>query len=641
MLAEKLCGSGSVAQTYVDDVFAVSTFTGTGGYQTIANGIDLSGKGGLVWTKCRSGVESHSLVDTIRGVGAHIYSDTTAAQNYNNYLCTSFYSNGYQAIGDAKKYLSYTFRKSSKFFDIVTYTGTGVSDRVIAHALGGTPGVVLIKATSTTGEWWFSHRSVESDQAFRLNTTGGAASFGIRASTNSETTFTLAGTNNVAYANTNGVTYVAYLFAHDPTTDGLIQCGSFTTDGSGNATVNLGWESQFLLVKASSTTGDWIMLDTQRGWDLTSLDAKLLANSTAVETTASEQGEPTTTGFNFKGGSASSTYIFMAIRRSNKPPTVGTQVFMPSARTGTGANAVSTAAGFPPDLVVTKKRSSTTLTGARFVDRPRGKANHLDSTSNGAEVTTADTVTDLDSTTGVSIGADATTSAFNTSTHTYIDLFFKRAKGVFDITRWKGDGTTVARRVAHNLITKPKLHIYKAVGTPANSQFRDWFVGGEALDMALLGSESGSALARINTGAAAFSNNGYFDGIANASTVSVGQFLNESGINFVGYLFGDVAGVSKVWWYTGNGGTQNIDCGFTTGARFVLIRGVSGGDAFIWDSARGIVAGNDPHLSLNTTAAEVTSDDSIDPLTSGFTVNQVAATNINVNATKYVFVAIA
>lgn len=50
---------------------------------------------------------------------------------------------------------------------------------------------------------------------------------------------------------------------------------------------------------------------------------------------------------------------------------------------------------------------------------------------------------------------------------------------------------------------------------------------------------------------------------------------------------------------------------------------------------------NDPHLSLNTTAAQVTTDDSVDPDASGFIVNQVAATNINVNSASYIFLAIA
>ena len=61
----------------------------------------------------------------------------------------------------------------------------------------------------------------------------------------------------------------------------------------------------------------------------------------------------------------------------------------------------------------------------------------------------------------------------------------------------------------------------------------------------------------------------------------------------------------------------------------------------VWESVRGIVAGNDPHLSLNTTAAEVTTDDSIDPDTSGFIVNQDAATNINVNAATYIYLSLA
>ena len=60
-----------------------------------------------------------------------------------------------------------------------------------------------------------------------------------------------------------------------------------------------------------------------------------------------------------------------------------------------------------------------------------------------------------------------------------------------------------------------------------------------------------------------------------------------------------------------------------------------------WDTARGIVTGNDPHLSLNTTAAEVTTDDSIDPYSPGFTVNQISGIYINVTSATYIFLAIA
>jgi len=94
--------------------------------------------------------------------------------------------------------------------------------------------------------------------------------------------------------------------------------------------------------------------------------------------------------------------------------------------------------------------------------------------------------------------------------------------------------------------------------------------------------------------------------------------------------------------YTGNGSSQTINCGFTGGARFILIKRTSAaGDWYVWDTARGIISGNDPHLSLNTNAVEVTSNDTIDADNTGFVVNQVAATNVNVNAATYIFLAIA
>jgi hypothetical protein len=67
----------------------------------------------------------------------------------------------------------------------------------------------------------------------------------------------------------------------------------------------------------------------------------------------------------------------------------------------------------------------------------------------------------------------------------------------------------------------------------------------------------------------------------------------------------------------------------------------STGDWYVWDSARGIVAGNDPYIRLNVSTAEVTSNDTIDTDSTGFVVNQVAATNVNVNAATYIFLAIA
>ena len=117
---------------------------------------------------------------------------------------------------------------------------------------------------------------------------------------------------------------------------------------------------------------------------------------------------------------------------------------------------------------------------------------------------------------------------------------------------------------------------------------------------------------------------------------------NASGSTYVAYLFASAPGVSKVGSYTGNGSSQTINCAFTTGARFVLIKRTdSTGDWWVWDTARGIVSANDPALRLNSTSSETTGIDSVDPDSTGFIVNQDATTNINVNGASYIFLSIA
>jgi hypothetical protein len=118
--------------------------------------------------------------------------------------------------------------------------------------------------------------------------------------------------------------------------------------------------------------------------------------------------------------------------------------------------------------------------------------------------------------------------------------------------------------------------------------------------------------------------------------------FNVSGSTYIAYLFATLDGVSKVGSYTGTGADLNVDCGFSAGARFILIkRADSTGDWYYWDSVRGIAVGNDPYLLLNSTAVEVTGTDYIDPLSSGFTVTSSAPAALNASGGTYIFLAIA
>ena len=630
-----LVGGMAGTKTYVDDVFSAYTYTGNGATQTITNGIDLSGKGGLVWTKARDIANGHALYDTLTGVNSRLQSHTTAALGSTTGDFTSFSNTGY-TVGaptvtnelnqNTKSFVSWTFRKAPKFFDVQTATLSS-GNATVSFANLATLGMVIVKRTDSTGSWYVWHRSLTAGKLLYLEQTAAEATLGHI--TVSGTTLTLVD-GTLADGD-----YVCYGFAHDTTTDGIIQCGSYTGTGAGNIAVTLGWEPQFVMVKrATVDTGSWMMSDSMRGMPANATpDNVLIANTSGVENAIGGVGA-TATGFKVSGGGTAnydvngSVYIYLAIRRPNKPPTLGTQVYNAVARTGTGAAATVTGVGFAPDLVTTFARAYGS--GFGWIDKLRGWKPILSSYQTVAEDNTYSDVVTAFGMDGISVGADTGSTFINSNTKPYITYFFRRAVGVFDQVCYTGTG--VAKTEAHNLGEVPELMIVKSRSVGGNQ----WSV---------YSPDGATKSLELNSAAANDTSNVYWNNTAPTSSVfTVGTWstTNESAATFVAYLFATKAGISKVGSYTGNGSNQTINCGFTTGARFVLIKRTdSTGDWFVWDSVRGIVAGDDPHLSLNTSAAEVTTDDSIDPDTSGFIVNQVAATNINVNAATYIFLSLA
>ena len=629
--------SSSAPVTYIEDVFSTYLYTGTGSTQTITNGIDLSTKGGLTWIKSRTTAFNHTLVDTVRGATNLLVSNTTAAQATQANSLTAFTSTGF-SIGagsivnfSADNFVSWTFREQPKFFDIVTYTGTG-ANTTIAHNLGSVPGMIIVKRTDTTGDWQCYHRSLANTQYMVLNTTAAVATGATRwnSTTPTSSVFSL-GTD--ATVNASAGTYVAYLFAHDAGgfgltgTDNVISCGSFTTDGSGNATVSLGYEPQWFLRKETSSANDWVIFDNMRGWSMTD-DAFLYPNSSSSEASA-DRGNPTATGFTLTGQNASANFIYIAIRRGPmKVPTSGTSVYNAIARTGTGADVTVTGIGFTPDLLVDCNRDATATEPFRFwFDRLRG-LRFIASNNTLAEAGSTTSVTGFDVMNAIKLGTSERT---NFSALPYINWFFRRAPGFFDEVCYTGTG--VATTVTHNLAAVPELMIVKE---------RDGANGWQVYSAALTNTE----YLILNTSASvpAPSATRWNSTTPTSTVFSVGTHgaTNGSGQTFVAYLFATVAGVSKVGSYTGTGTTQTINCGFTAGARFVLIKRTdSTGDWYVWDSARGIIAGNDPYLLLNSTAAEVTGTDYVDTASSGFEISSTAPAAINANGGSFIFLSIA
>jgi len=625
--------SSSAPVTYIEDVFSTYLYTGNGSTQTITNGIDLSGKGGLVWIKNRAATDgagntaNHILMDTV--LNGRLRSNTSGALSAGKNITDL--SNGFTVTGSelnysADNYASWTFREQPKFFDVVTYTGDGADSRTIAHSLGSEPGFVIIKRTDSTSNWVACNFQYSGNWIFNLNSTSARIDSGstwLTSSTN-VTIWSYAFMDSANRMNLSGASYVAYFFAHNAGgfgltgTDNVISCGS--TNGS---KVTLGYEPQWILYRSSNFTDDWQIVDNMRGLPVGAVAQVLKPNTSGAETTTSNSITLAADGFTL--GAISGTAIYIAIRRGPmKVPTDATKVFTP-IYSAAAANTVLTTS-FPVDLQIPAYTGGTI--GRFVVDRLRGvvttavdaatspwmKTNSTDAETTGFNITRA-----WDNT-GYQIPqylGGATTVYFN----------FRRAPGFFDEVCYTGTG--VARTVTHNLAAVPEMMIVRSRDNVTNWNV---YTSGAAPDKRLF-LETTSAL---NTSATVWNNT-----VPTSSVFSVGGSANVSTWTFVAYLFATVAGVSKVGSYTGTGTTQTINCGFTAGSRFVLIKRTdSTGDWYVWDSARGIVAGNDPHLSLNTTAAEVTTDDSVDTDSTGFVVNQVAATNVNVTSASYIFLAV-
>jgi hypothetical protein len=323
-------------------------------------------------------------------------------------------------------------------------------------------------------------------------------------------------------------------------------------------------------------------------------------------------------------------------------PTTGTSVFYPTTYSGNVQQAQNV--GFNGDLLFVKQR---TTAGDRsiFIDRLRG-ARLLNGVLTTLELTPADfglSINQFPSFIGSAssiITAQQSNYAYipvgdagwNSSGNTYYNYVFRRAPGFFDIVCYSGSGSTSA--VTHNLGVQPELIIYKSRTNSAN-----WIVHTPNLI-------SQSKFLRLNsTDAAALNSTQAYtnSGTPTSTTITPGSYqLNTSSWDYVAYLFATCPGVSKVGTYTGNGSSQTIDCGFAAGARFILIKRTDDTSYwYVFDTARGIVSGNDPFSYVNLESTEITGYDLIDPANSGFIVNDDTTYPINASGGTYIFLAIA
>jgi hypothetical protein len=641
-MLQAAAGNAGGAGLDITDVFSTYLYDGTGAEQTITNGIDLDGEGGAILTKRRDSTTGGGpwFNDTERGITKYISTSDTSTGGDSAASISAATSTGYTLGGafsgwnvSAGEYVSWTFRKAPKFFTCVTWTGDGVAGREIAHDLGTTVGSIFVKRTDATRNWAVYHRSRGATKYLALNTTG-AENTATSRWNDTEPTSTVFTVGSAIDTNVSGGTYVAYLFAHNdgdgefgPDADqDIIKCGSYAGNSTIGHTIDLGFEAQWVLVRSTSNLRKWMLYDVMRGMPVSGNGAALYPNSTDAEESLARIGA-SNVGFQLTSTDSmvnlsGETYIYIAIRRGPlAPPESATEVFEVFETTNTGT--ASTIGSMGPSDFILNKRTDAAATW-RALDRLRGGSMlRTDST----DTETSSGFLEWDKMGGVFVTAAGAPYITNDAQAHWL---WKRAPGFFDVQAFTL-GSASNREVKHNLAAVPEMIWWKERSDTSYWMF--WhkdFTSSQYMSLHL--SDAIATSANI---------------WGTSAPTSTGWYMKEtafggSGNTCISYTFASLPGISKVGSYSGNNSSQTIDCGFTTGARFVLIKASSrSGSWAVWDSARGITAGDDPRLELNSTSAEQSqSNIDVEPHSSGFIIDSTSG-EFNEAGETYIFYAIA
>jgi len=306
-----------MAYTTIDDpseYFQTVLYTGTGATRSVTNTANAGDfRPDWVWIKARSFGESHMLYDSTRGVTKDLRTDGSNAENTNTTGLTSFDTNGFSTGSmqnvnkNTSTYVAWQWKanggttatndasstsigntdsviqaNTEAGFSIVTYTGTG-SAGTIAHGLGATPNLVIVKERGNTNSWLVQSNLFSSSNFVtflnRSDTGGENDSSTFNGTFPTSSVFSV-GTHTGT--NRSSGTYVAYCFT---SIKGYSKIGSYTGNGSTDGPfVYTGFKPAWLMIKnVEQAGGQWFIHDNKRE-TFNPSNSSLFAESSQAET---------------------------------------------------------------------------------------------------------------------------------------------------------------------------------------------------------------------------------------------------------------------------------------------------------------------------------------------------------------------
>ena len=250
---------------------------------------DISGVGfqpDWIWLKGRDNANNNVVDDSVRGANKHLFTNLTNSENTSTEYIKSFASDGFQLGGDGavngngNTYVAWNWKaggsassntdgditssvsaNTTAGFSIVSWTGNGSAGQTIGHGLGAVPNIILTKGRSSALNWFFFDSMSSYLKRLKLNTTDAQADTdGLNDTAPTSSVFTVSGGGE---ANSNGVTYIGYLFSEKK---GYSKFGSYTGNGNADGTfVYTGFKPAFIMVKGTNESNqDWAIFDNKR-----------------------------------------------------------------------------------------------------------------------------------------------------------------------------------------------------------------------------------------------------------------------------------------------------------------------------------------------------------------------------------------
>ena len=317
------------------DYFNTVLWTGNGNAGTNITGVGFQPN--WVWIKRRSAVEFNVWNDSVRGVPKNLYSNSTQVQDSGN-LMSAIISDGFTVQTDnsvnangstyvAWNWLAgttsgiatngattitpaaYSFNQTSGI-SIVNYDGNDTAGAKVAHGLGTTPDMMIVKAMNSTAHWAIYHKAMGNTHYMQFDTNAQLDDAGVWNDTSPDSiNFTVGQSDK-----TNLVTYIAYCFAG---VQGYSKFGSYVGNGDSDGPfVYTGFKPAFIIFKRSiGGTGNWQLLDNKR-LGFNNENRTLYPNSNIAEEQEDDL-DIVSNGFKLRntgtdGNGNGSTYIYMA-----------------------------------------------------------------------------------------------------------------------------------------------------------------------------------------------------------------------------------------------------------------------------------------------------------------------------------------